>query len=395
MAPKLMQVVVANDKPLPKPVVPYYAFAQEGLFLHKNTQIGTVLIKEKTPPYTVGSIGFKGNGQFIWTGEKIPGKIIGQATDFFRRIYKQHGTEAEVLLTMHNETGEYRIFVPLQRTSHTGVHSIHENTHIDPAYSLVGTIHSHCNFSAFHSGTDSSDASDMEGVHFTIGMVLNDIPQIVAMVTMNGSEFHYSNPAEIANLDFNDHPAPEWWDAYVFPSNPPATKPKSFISITEDIWNQFLGHALRKKVEYKPSESKWAPKTYAWPTSEYGMYGYKPQEIRNPYGNRAIVPYKAPTIIPKPKKNDQWNDANWTVITDAIDNAEDAGVFTDADWKTFKGTQYDNIEKWRALFEIKIEILAAILEDLGADVRLLITDKAIYQNHPNQVGMDDLIGGEL
>jgi hypothetical protein len=36
---------------------------------------------------------------------------------------------------------------------------------------MVGTIHSHCDFSAFHSGTDERDEATFDGLHLTFGNV--------------------------------------------------------------------------------------------------------------------------------------------------------------------------------------------------------------------------------
>lgn len=231
---------------LPEPTVPYYVIAEEGTFLYRGTQIGNALLPDFKKIPSLGKTGYK-KGTFIWTAENIPSNIIAQATDYFRRIFNKHGSEAEVLITMHNETHEFRLFVPYQRVTAMGVKSVYEPTHIDRNYTVVGTIHSHCNFGAFHSGTDSGDASDMDGIHFTIGMLQNNPPQIVAMAVMSGKEFHYEDPATIADLDFLAATAPEWWDQYVFPAGVTSEKPKGLRSITQEQWNEFAGIAIKKK----------------------------------------------------------------------------------------------------------------------------------------------------
>lgn len=223
---------------LPKPVNPYFAVANEGIFLCRDTAIGQVYLPQKTN--RLGKMGYK-DGVFHWDAPKIPASIISQAHDFFKRIYMKHHTEAEVIITYHTEKKEFRLFVPRQRVSHTGVKSIYDQSHIQKGWLVVGTLHSHCDFGAFHSGTDSGDASDMDGVHFTIGQVLHSPPQIVAMVVMNGIEFHYKDPSQIADIEFGTTTSPEWWDQFVYPGQSPTDKPKSFKTISDADWNNFKG----------------------------------------------------------------------------------------------------------------------------------------------------------
>ena len=188
--PELFEIVALNKdgyENVPTPDNgPFYLKADEGDYIHRETQIGTVLLpvaKAKFPK--LGRVGYK-DGMFNWTQEKVPADIISQAHNFFARIFEKHHSEAEVLITMNDETKEFRLFVPYQRVSHMGVKSIHEPSHISRGWNVVGTLHSHCDFGAFHSSTDSGDASDMDGVHFTIGKVNSEQPEIVAMVTMAG-----------------------------------------------------------------------------------------------------------------------------------------------------------------------------------------------------------------
>lgn len=45
---------------------------------------------------------------------------------------------------------------------------------VQNGYKLYGTIHSHCDFSAFHSGVDDADEKKFDGLHITIGHVKKD-----------------------------------------------------------------------------------------------------------------------------------------------------------------------------------------------------------------------------
>ena len=52
-------------------------------------------------------------------------------------------------------------------------------------YLRVGTIHSHCDFGAFHSGTDINDEADFDGLHVTFGHNNRDIFTISASIVVN------------------------------------------------------------------------------------------------------------------------------------------------------------------------------------------------------------------
>jgi hypothetical protein len=368
---------------LPDAATPYYVLAKDGLFLHKKTQIGSVLVKEPTmPPHiNLGTIGHK-NGLFTWIGPKIPAHIISQALDLFRRTYEKHHTEAEVLLTMHNETGVIRIFVPYQRVSGGGVKSVFEPTHIDPNYTIVGTIHSHCMMNAFHSGTDSSDASDMDGVHLTMGKVMDNPPEIVAMVAMNGTEFHYKDPAIIAELDYDVDTAPLWWDQFIFPASTETAKPKGLKTITQQQWDEFRGLAQPKPKIIQPS------------------YGYKPQPHQpykgsedNNWGSGYISRLLgAPSRITKeseefnrkrnrtlpmwtPDGNHQFHETPESLQIDmVIDHAIEQGALQSADWTKILASEMDDLSFWKHFFLNKLDILCEVLELAGLTINYEVKD---------------------
>lgn len=378
--PELFETIALNGDGLdkaPHPNVPYYIHALEGDFLYRNTQIGTVLLKETKRPPTLGRIGYAG-GVFTWKGEKIPGSLISQAHDFFRRIYETHHAEAEVLITMHNTTGAFRLFVPYQRVSHAGVKSVYEPTHVHKDYTVVGTLHSHCDFSAFHSGTDSGDASDMDGIHFTIGHVNADTPEIVVMVAMNGKEFHYKEVTDVANIEFRTETAPAWWDSYVYPASSPSEKPRSLKSITQAHWDEFRG-LVQAKPKHTPS--KWTPAPQnrqlishiptnsqriqntwddeGWDWRKYVYGGYTPQTIDSTRYNR--------------KKHSTNPDID--AINTVLDLAEELAVFNDQDYKGISPADMDEIDFWQVFFSNRMEAVAVVLEELGLKARFSIKPK--------------------
>jgi hypothetical protein len=377
--PSLFETVVLNangHENVPESDVPYYLAAQDGpFFLVKPTEIGQVILPERSTPKHMPKLGFAG-GVFTWQGPKIPGHIISQAHHFFLRIFTEHHAEAEVLITKHRETGEFRLFVPYQRVSHAGVKSIYEPTHVSREYTVVGTLHSHCDFSAFHSGTDSGDASDMDGVHFTIGQVTKETPEIVSMVAMNGKEFHYKEPSDIADVEFGTQTAPPWWDQYVFAKNDaPRIKPKSLISLTQEHWDEFLGRALvkPKPITTMPPHVVRAPSTWdkapKWERDDNDwrkwVYG----------GGR---PTSDPTQL----------SANWTStdprIDMALDTAETAGLLQPDEWDDVKDADRDEIGYWQGYLFNKMASLLDTLEIL--DVHFLVSRTTAPTNKPTKRG---------
>jgi len=61
---------------------------------------------------------------------------------------------------------------------------------------MIGTIHSHCDFSAFHSGTDQADESTFDGIHITLGHVNRNDFSIVASLAFSDNRF----PKAIADV---------------------------------------------------------------------------------------------------------------------------------------------------------------------------------------------------
>jgi proteasome lid subunit RPN8/RPN11 len=376
--PELFEVIVNTTEgidDLPASDLPYYILAKEGMYLRRHTQIGDVFLKEYKTPETLRPLGYP-SGVFLWDGEKIPGEIISQAKDFFKRILTKYNTEAEVLITMHNDTRAFRLFVPYQRTSHGGVKSIYEPTHIDRNYTVVGTLHSHCDFSAFHSGIDSGDASDMDGIHFTIGMLQKDEPEIVAMVAMGGKEFHYKTPSTIAEIVWDKATAPPWWDQYVYPATTESEKPKSLKSLTQAQWDSFRGLATPKP---KTQVQTWkAPAGY----QPHGSWTnpWVPSEDRSAVSY--INKYMGQPLKESTKFNRDRSKKNLHMLTEdeikidlAIDEAEKWNLlhYDDYDGMTLRNAS--DLDYWRTLFLIKIDTLCDILDTLDTTIEFTIKPK--------------------
>lgn len=205
---------------------PYFVATQKGYFVHRNFHFGRTLSEIKELPATPPMV------PTLWANvdPKLPAALLGQAYSFFRAIYQTKQSEAMVDLIWSPERG-YRLFVPPQQATGSGVKAVRTPEHVHGQ--LVGTIHSHCDFSAFHSGTDKHDAGGHDGLHITIGDVMKT-PSIAAMISVSGVNYDM-NLDEYCDGPLVAHPHPTWWERYV-------EKPsgKGLYSAAHDgIWSEY------------------------------------------------------------------------------------------------------------------------------------------------------------
>ncbi|GMV80530.1 MAG: hypothetical protein AMXMBFR7_17140 [Planctomycetota bacterium] len=107
---------------------------------------------------------------------KLPLELFRRIESFFVAVFHKYGSEAVVLLYCDPVKGRWEALAPPQtvRGLHVeyGLETLPEPP---PGYQLFGTVHSHANVNAFHSGTDDEDEAHFDGLHITVGHV--DRPQ--------------------------------------------------------------------------------------------------------------------------------------------------------------------------------------------------------------------------
>jgi len=164
----------------------YYLVTKTGIYLHKETKAGNALVKVQGIPWLQ-----EPTIEFHLKLPKIPGSIIGQALTFFRKVFQQYKSEAYVTLLYSAKSNQYRLWCPAQKVSGGSVNydrtdqpSFEDRTTND--WQMCGTIHSHCDFSAYHSGTDISDEETFDGIHITLGHVNRAQFSMEASVAING-----------------------------------------------------------------------------------------------------------------------------------------------------------------------------------------------------------------
>lgn len=164
----------------------YYLIASNGIWLHKDTGI----VRAFVPVENISVLDeFDAEGFVECSLPKIPAQHVWRIKTFFKNVVSKHRAEASTTLYYNKETKEFKIHVPQQFVSHGSVNYKREAlTHIEGMenFLCVGTIHSHCDFGAFHSGTDIGDEEDFDGLHCTFGHNNLDEFSISATVAVNG-----------------------------------------------------------------------------------------------------------------------------------------------------------------------------------------------------------------
>lgn len=278
---------------MPFPEVPYYVIDSESLYIRKNTAVGVVTIKTKEFPKNLSKADIK-SATLALNMTPIPRSIIEQSWGFFRHVFEKREAEAEVLLLFNDKTKQYRLFCPHQSTSYGGVDSLYDPADIPQGFVVMGSLHSHCDFEAFHSNTDTSDASDFNGVHFTLGKVDSKQPEIASMIMINKImwEYDYSklttiredarlrprafpmewmsmfgSKQEIVNRPFKsltDEALTEWLDTVKFNAKWNTKKKSSYPVTSYTSWDKdydddgSLDWYYKNRTSYLNSDDKWS-----------------------------------------------------------------------------------------------------------------------------------------
>jgi hypothetical protein len=398
---------------LPDVQVPYYVYADEGLYLHRRITLGRGLVKHSKRPSKLQKVG-NWHGSFIWDAERIPTTIYAQAISFFRRTWDAHKTESEVIITQHIETKAFRLYVPTQRVSHGGVYSIYDPRTIDRAYLVVGTMHSHPG-SAFHSSTDEGDARDMDGVHLTIGFLDRENPETAAMVALNGKFFHFKDPDDIVDRsNLAAATAPPWWDRYVITGQVTDDHRQAIAPYADDeTWERFMGRYRRPQ----PAPQPIRPPFQNVPTPQYRETidhmswmldrGYEYDADTHSYHWVGSQPLRESTEFNRRRPDPQWDEEGglkmllsgleedyWedALGKDFVESLFESGLFTEED---LEGAIKDFPESgtpqyWESVFKTKLINAGIWLKEHGIDVQVKFKDTR-PKLVKGQVGMDELV----
>ena len=146
---------------------------------------------------------------------KFPHKLAVTCQRFFSRVLRELSGESEIQLYYSQDIREFRLECPQQQVSHGGVEYVRDLNGIfntgNVKFARAGTIHSHCDFEAFHSGTDQDDEKHEDGLHITFGHV--DKPDhgeplsVVVSVVSNNHRFQMNPEHCIEGISFSSEKA--------------------------------------------------------------------------------------------------------------------------------------------------------------------------------------------
>lgn len=169
----------------------YYLVAKDGIYFRQEAAHGSTFVKVKKIPHLADApVGVNLHVP------KIDGLTIAKAFGFFREVFTKHRSESYVTLIFNKEHQKYDVWCPSQTVSYSSVNYDRSDMPSEPGWIAIGTIHSHCDFSAFHSGTDTSDESSFDGIHITLGNVNRDEFSMVSSVVFSDNRKQY-NPMDL------------------------------------------------------------------------------------------------------------------------------------------------------------------------------------------------------
>jgi hypothetical protein len=184
----MFKIFINDGKQEPPKDDIYYIICKEGIFLKKKLGI----MESVVPVSEISVLNSIAKTAKLHI-DPIPREEVIKIWNFFREVYEKYKSEGNILLFYDPETKTHIPYVPKQEVGGASV-SYNKGIQMEGCI-MLGTIHSHANFSAFHSGVDDSDEKTFDGLHITFGNVMDATPSISASIVSNGTRFHV-NPEE-------------------------------------------------------------------------------------------------------------------------------------------------------------------------------------------------------
>lgn len=166
----------------------YYLLSGDGLWFHKKRNLFSSFEKVKTID-CLPDLGDKGANKINWHVGKLSSEQVQKIKIFFQSVVSKHYAESIVLIFYNISEGTFSVTVPEQFVSHGGIRyqNISNSSLDSDDLIFAGTIHSHCDFQAFHSSTDIGDEVDTDGLHITFGNNDSEHFTITACLVVNGN----------------------------------------------------------------------------------------------------------------------------------------------------------------------------------------------------------------
>lgn len=234
----------------------YYLITKSGVYLHRETKAGTALVKVNGIPWLK-----EPTIEFSLKLPKIPASIIGQAITFFRKVFKEHRSESYVTLFYSEKLNQYQLWCPKQTVTYASVNYDRNDqpsfkNRQDEDWQMCGTIHSHCDFSAYHSGTDIGDEDTFDGIHITLGHVNRAQFSMEVSISFNGNreklepENCCSGIIRVSNKDVVSNKIMTFGDSSYFDLELTEQEAQQLVADTELIhteWMEKVSHGFQGK----------------------------------------------------------------------------------------------------------------------------------------------------
>lgn len=131
-----------------------------------------------------------------YVGPKIPLRLWHQAVSFFELSYEETNGETQLRIFFNKKLNEWKLWA-FPQFSGMGMTTEeipdHPNRRIQDqqigaGFVVFGTIHHHCNMTAFQSGTDKNNEYTQNGLHITVGKLRDKAYDLHGRVVIRGQQ---------------------------------------------------------------------------------------------------------------------------------------------------------------------------------------------------------------
>lgn len=260
---KAMTAFIPQEDELPRSINPYWAATSKGWMVNIPALFGEAHLLTKEEPVVLKEY----PELFHFNGKKLPAHIMIQAHDFFRKVWNKQKTESSAYICYNAYTQKYKLFIPEQYVTAASVEHKLEPGAIKDGYYPIGTAHSHCDFSAYHSSIDTHDMEQMPGIHITIGHVDQDEPEYAIAIGIGKTRFDLEWDTIIDDevvLDKNGYDtAPDWWLEFVHTGHAPWETGGKVIEYKKPRATSHKGHQYQYGYQFPKSVAAASWEWYA------------------------------------------------------------------------------------------------------------------------------------
>ena len=162
---------------------PKHILAEDGVYQEIEHELYTGYKKLELP---------EGTATPQWKGAKVPFDLWVEMVQWCEVSFEKFKGETLCFLYYDLDNHAWSVLYPPQKSMGMTVEADLD----DPRYAdlrkqhgssiQLGSLHHHCEISAFQSGTDSSDEDDRDGLHFTVGNLKDDKYSLHARFSIEG-----------------------------------------------------------------------------------------------------------------------------------------------------------------------------------------------------------------